>query len=212
MGEEPEVEGSKRRCGGGRASAPLLVAEFLPPPSSLISVFSTGKPHEQSNQKNRAAGQRRNRRRRPPPLTVLVKRYLLTPAEAPQSQAQIQPGTKLSVPGVDWEKNERTLLLVLSTSCRFCTESSPFYQRLAQEKAKKGRVGLVAVLPQSVGDSQKYLNDLGVSVDDIKQANLDAVEVRGTPTLIMADRTGAVVESWVGKLPAEAEAEVLNRL
>jgi hypothetical protein len=142
---------------------------------------------------------------------VLVRRYLLPPAESPQAQARIQPGTKLSVPGVEWGKNERTLLLVLSTSCHFCTESSPFYRRLAQEKAQRGGVGLVAVLPQSVGESQKYLNDLGVFVDDIKQARLDAVQVRGTPTLIMADRTGTVVESWEGKLPAEAEGEVLNR-
>lgn len=142
---------------------------------------------------------------------VLVKRYLWPQPQSPQSQARIQPGTKLSVPGVEWGKNERTLLLVLSTSCRYCTESSPFYQRLAQEKAKKGGVGLIAVLPQSVGDSQKYLNDLGVPVDDVKQAGLDAVQVRGTPTLIVADRAGAVVESWVGKLPAEKEVEVLDR-
>lgn len=143
--------------------------------------------------------------------SVLVKRYLLPQAPSPQAQSRIQPGTKLLVPGVEWDKNNRTLLLVLSTSCHFCTESAPFYQRLAEEKAKRGGVSLVAVLPQSVGESQKYLQNLGVSVDDIKQAGLDAVQVRGTPTLIMADQTGAVVESWVGKLPAEAEAEVLNR-
>ena len=142
---------------------------------------------------------------------VLVKQYLLPPAETPQAQARLKPGTKLSVPGVEWGKNERTLLLVLSTSCHFCTESSPFYQRLAQEKARKGGVGLVAVMPQSVDESQKYLNDHGVSVDDIKQASLDTVQARGTPTLILADRTGTVVESWVGKLPAEKEAEVLKR-
>jgi hypothetical protein len=141
---------------------------------------------------------------------VLVRRYLLPQAESPPAQARVQPGTKLSVPGVEWDKNERTLLLVLSTTCHFCTESSPFYQRLAQEKAKKGGVGLIAVLPQSVDESQKYLNGLGVSVDDVKQASLDTVQVRGTPTLIMADRTGTVVESWVGKLPAEKEVEVLN--
>jgi hypothetical protein len=142
---------------------------------------------------------------------VLVRRYLWPQAESPQAQARIEPGTKLSVPGIEWGKNDRTLLLVLSTSCHFCTESSPFYQRLAQEKAKKGGVGLVAILPQSVDESQKYLNGLGVSVDDIKQAGLDTVQVRGTPTLIMADRTGAVIESWVGKLPADAEGKVLDR-
>lgn len=142
---------------------------------------------------------------------VLVRRYLWPQAESPPAQSRIQPGTKLSVPGIEWDKNERTLLLILSTSCHFCTESAPFYQRLAQEKAKQGGVGLIAVLPQGVVESQKYLNGLGVSVDDIRQASLDTVQVRGTPTLIMADRTGTVVESWVGKLPAEAEAEVLDR-
>jgi hypothetical protein len=143
---------------------------------------------------------------------VLVKRYLLPQAQSPPAQSLIQPGTKLSLPGIEWDKNNRTLLLVLSTTCRFCTESSPFYQRLAQEKAKKGEVSLIAVLPQSVGESRKYLNDNGISVDDIKQASLDAVQARATPTLIMADRTGTVVESWVGKLPAEKEDEVLNRI
>jgi thiol-disulfide isomerase/thioredoxin len=143
---------------------------------------------------------------------VLVKRYLLPQAQSPPAQAQIQPGTKLSVPGVEWGKSERTLLMVLSTSCHFCTESAPFYRRLAQEKARNGKVSLVAVLPQSASDSQKYLNDLGVTVDDTRQAALADVQVRATPTLILADQTGSVVESWVGKLPDKQEGEVLKRL
>ena len=144
---------------------------------------------------------------------VLVKRYLwpATPQPLAVERAQIKPGTKLSLPGVDWNKGDRTLLLVLSTTCRFCTESAPFYQRLAQENAKNGGVSLIALLPQSVGESQKYLNDLGVSIDDIRQAPLDAVKATATPTLIMVDRTGSVTESWVGKLPAEKEVEVLSR-
>ncbi len=144
---------------------------------------------------------------------VLVKRYLWPAAPQPTAieNVQIKPGTKLLLPGMEWNKGDRTLLLVLSTTCRFCTESAPFYQRLAREKAKNGSVNLVAVLPQSVGESQKYLNDLGVSVDDIKQAQLAALPVRVTPTLIIVDRTGSVTESWIGKLPAEKEIEVLNR-
>lgn len=144
---------------------------------------------------------------------VLVSRYLLPASSRPAGgeSTRIKPGTKLSLPGVDWGKGDRTLLLVLSTSCRFCTDSAPFYRRLAQEKAGNGGVSLLAVLPQSVGDSQKYLNDLGVAVDDIRQASLEDAQVRATPTLIIADRTGSVIESWVGKLPAEKEEEVLSR-
>lgn len=145
---------------------------------------------------------------------VLVRRYLLPASPQPDmaERVQIKPGTKLSLPDVDWGRSERTLLMVLSTNCHFCTESAPFYQRLAQEKARHGSVSLVAILPQGGDEAQKYLSELGVPVDEIRQATLKDIPVRGTPTLILVDRTGGVVDSWVGKLPAEKEAEVLNRL
>jgi hypothetical protein len=144
---------------------------------------------------------------------VLVKRYLLPQNPSPQAQAptQIPPGTKLSLPGVDWSKSNRTLLLVLSTDCRYCTESAPFYQTLAREKAKHQDTRLVAVLPQDVGVAQKYLGDHGISVDEIRQATPNALQARATPTLIITDREGAVIESWVGKLPPQEETKVLNR-
>jgi thiol-disulfide isomerase/thioredoxin len=144
---------------------------------------------------------------------VLVNRYLLpsSPKSETVESAQIKPGMKLSLPGVDWGRSSKTLLLVLSTNCHFCTESAPFYQRLAQEKAKHEDISLIAIMPQSVSEAQKYLNDHGISVDQIRQAAPGAAYARGTPTLIMVDKTGSVVESWVGKLPPEKEVEVSNR-
>jgi redoxin len=144
---------------------------------------------------------------------VLVNRYLLPASSTPETieDPRIKPGTKLSLSGLDWEKGDKTLLMVLSTSCRFCTESAPFYQRLMQQKAGRADVRLVAVLPQSVGEAQQYLSTHGISVDEIRQAAPGAAYARATPTLIIVDRTGSVIESWVGKLPAEKEAEVLSR-
>lgn len=145
---------------------------------------------------------------------VLVQRYLLpnSRTDGAAERAQVKPGMKLSLPGVDWGKSDQTLLMVLSTTCHFCTESAPFYQRLAREKSGRGDVRLVAVLPQEVGEAQKYLNEHGISVDEVKQASLTSVSVRGTPTLIMVDRNGSVIEAWEGKLPGDKETEVLNRL
>lgn len=150
--------------------------------------------------------------------TVLVKRYLSVPdspaaAAAPASPAaKIQSGTKLPLPGMDWGRSEQNLVLVLSDTCRFCTESAEFYQRLAQERGKSGGARLIAVLPQDVGRGQTYLNNLRVAVDEVRQSTLGALSVRGTPTLIMVNREGVVKESWVGKLKPEQEAEVLSRL
>lgn len=144
---------------------------------------------------------------------VLVKRYLLPqPSTAKTADARIQPGTKLSLPGMEWGRSDKTLLMVLSTQCHFCTESAPFYQRLAREQSHGGRARLVAVLPQSVAEAQKYLGEHGIAVDEVRQVSPDAVGAAGTPTLIMLDSAGSVVESWVGKLPPDKESEVITRL
>lgn len=144
---------------------------------------------------------------------VLVRRYLLPGAPpTPPRAEQLKPGEKFALADVNWGQNKRTLVMVLSTSCRYCTESAPFYQRLAREKSGRDDVGLVAVLPQGVEESRKYLDANGVAVTDVRQAQPGAVRVAGTPTLIIVDSAGAVVDSWVGKLPPDKEQEVLNRL
>jgi hypothetical protein len=143
---------------------------------------------------------------------VLVKRYLMPAAPtSPPAAAQIQPGTKINLPGVDWGKSEQTLVLALSDGCRFCTESAGFYQRLAKEKASVGGVRLIAVLPQEVSQGQTYLSSLGVAVDEVRQSTLGAIGVSGTPTLLLVDNNGAVKQSWLGKLPPDKETEVLSR-
>jgi hypothetical protein len=141
---------------------------------------------------------------------VLVKQYFLTSAR-PESPKPIV-GAKIEVPGVDLAASDKTLLLVLQKGCHFCSESGPFYQKLAREAASKGgQVKLVAVLPQDTGEGQRYLSDLGVPAVDVKQASLDSLSVGGTPTLIMV-KGGAVSDVWVGKLDTDEETEVLSKL
>jgi thioredoxin-related protein len=146
---------------------------------------------------------------------VLVTRYLLTSDQAfddRNSVSRIAAGTKVSLPEIDWAKNNQTLLLVLSKGCHFCSESAPFYQRLVRDLEGRDSVRLVAVLPQDVSEGRKYLDELGVSVNEIKQSNLESLGVSGTPTLIMVNNEGVVTDSWVGKLPSDKESEVLGRL
>jgi len=146
-------------------------------------------------------------------LTAVLINIGLRPAihRSVAENPRIMPGTKLSLPGVDWNDGSQTLLMVLSTNCRYCAESVPFYQQLAQQKAKRGDIRLVAILPQSISEAQKYLNDKHISVDEVRQSVFGAVYAGATPTLILVDRTGSVVQSWVGKLPVQKEEEVLGR-
>ena len=119
-------------------------------------------------------------------------------------------GTKLSLPGVNWARNKETLLLALQQGCHYCTESAEFYQRLLRERAGGRKIRVIAVLPQKVNDASSYLASLGVRVDKVVQAPLDAVDVRGTPTLLLVNKKGVVTKSWVGRLPAARETEVIS--
>ena len=146
---------------------------------------------------------------------VLVKVFLLParalpPASTFHLQAVKGASLKESLPGVDWARNGRTLILAISTKCHFCTESAPFFQRIGKERAKGVR--LLAVFPQPVADSQKYLQSEAVQVDDVRHTTLASIGVRGTPTLLLVDKNGTVDDAWQGKLPADGEKEVLAAL
>ena len=150
---------------------------------------------------------------------VLVKNYLLPTSSARPVQARsasVRPadavtvGTELSkrLPVVNWNRSGRTLVLVLSTHCHFCTESAPFF-RVIRDKVGKD-VKLVGILPQSVAESQAYLNQEGVHLDEVQQISLDKVGVAGTPTMLLVNRDGAVTQSWVGKLQPDKQEQVLK--
>ena len=111
----------------------------------------------------------------------------------------------IQLPGVDWSKNEQTLVMAISSTCHFCTESAAFYRDIRA----RTHVHTVAVLSQSINEGRDYLSNLGVQVDEVLQAPLSSIDVNGTPTLMLVGRDGTVIRTWIGKLPPESEKEVL---
>lgn len=131
---------------------------------------------------------------------------------AAAAEPSIKPGTKLSVQNVDFGKSEKNLLLVFSTSCKYCTESIPFYRRLVERNAVEKKVNMVAAFAQEPSEAAKYLIEKNLSVDQIIRTDGSEIKVRGTPTLILTDKNGTVLESWAGKLSPEKENEVAERV
>jgi thioredoxin-related protein len=125
------------------------------------------------------------------------------------SRSSIQKGTKMMLPDVNWSTSPKTLLLVLSTDCKYCTASAPFYRRLVNNAAETANTRLIAIFPQSTNESRKYLAKQEVKIDALKQAVPASVGVRGTPTLILVDSNGVVIQSWDGMVRPDVESEVL---
>ncbi|MBZ5522873.1 MAG: hypothetical protein LAP21_11605 [Acidobacteriia bacterium] len=141
-------------------------------------------------------------------VTMLVRNYRANSLAQPRT---ISTGATLPLKNQNWQANQKNLVLAVSTTCHFCTESAPFYRQLV-EYCRQQHVRTIAVLPQPVNEAEAYLKGEGVTVDEIRQTPLNEIEVSGTPTLLLVDSGGVVRNVWVGKLPGDKEKEVLKKL
>jgi thioredoxin-related protein len=142
---------------------------------------------------------------------VLVKKFVLTDAAPAQTRKQPEIGAKIALPGADFSAKDKTLLMAIKKDCRFCSESAEFYRKLTAAAAEKN-VQVIALFPHSATDGQEYLKQLNVAVEDKREADFAALNVSGTPTLILTDKNGEIKKFWVGKLPPEREKEVIDSL
>jgi len=124
-------------------------------------------------------------------------------------RASIQNGTKLTLPDSNWSLSNQTLLLVLSTACKYCTASAPFYRRLVDRTSMTNNTRLIAVFPQTVQESEEYFARYDVKINAFRQALPASLGAKGTPTLILVDSHGTVIRSWEGMVPPEVENEIL---
>lgn len=143
---------------------------------------------------------------------VVIKNYVLSPVKRAPEMKEISAGEKLNLPGIDWAGNGRTLIVAMAEGCHFCSESAPFYQRLTKLQSDQGGFRFIAVLPQEASEAKNYLSGMGIHIDNIKKASLSSIEVVGTPTLILVNRSGVVSNVWLGKLQPDKENEVLFAL
>lgn len=187
QGERPDSAGVTRKRTETAANIAIIVVAAVATITMIRSSFSGGAAR-QPDQPSRA------------PVRTIARPP--TPA----------PGTNLALPAVDWSLSRQTLVLALAKGCRFCADSAPFYRKLAGEIAARKDMRLVAVFShETPEEARAYLDGLGVPITDVEQASLEAIGARGTPTLILADNTGKVLESWTGAQKPDKEAELLSQ-
>lgn len=158
---------------------------------------------------------------------VVLKQYVLGPlqpesstnraiantgkTQIPRRERETPIGKVIPLENVNWQENEKTLVLYLSTTCRFCNESVPFYQRLVKETSKN-QVKTVAAFTQPAEEAAKYLKSHSVAVDEIVTSSLGSIGVSSTPTILLINKDGVISDFWRGKLKEDKEAEVLAKL
>jgi hypothetical protein len=73
-------------------------------------------------------------------------------------------------------------------------------------------VMLIGVLPEPVAEAESYLKREGVQLDELRQVTLSQMGVAGTPTMLLVNRRGIVVQAWVGKLDPDKQREFFKTM
>ncbi|HBL28811.1 MAG TPA: hypothetical protein DD490_18405 [Acidobacteria bacterium] len=136
------------------------------------------------------------------------------PAAAPPQGAAVGDQFDALVPVIP-AGAERALVVAISPTCHFCTESMPFYKRLVEERNAKGsKTKVIAAVPREEvkADEERSLTGAGVAPDALVVVDFAAIKVPGTPTILHVDGQGKVLDVWVGKQSSGGEEEILAKL
>lgn len=146
-------------------------------------------------------------------IGVLARNYFAP--QGAETRAGVQKGSAFpEIAGADYRQAPRTLILALNVDCRYCTKSVPFYNRLAEARRENaGQFNVIAAFINKEGDRVKsYEEEKQLSVQTIAGVDLDKLGIHTTPTLVLIDSTGKVLDSWRGALQPDGEREVFDAL
>lgn len=146
---------------------------------------------------------------------VLIGYRQVVPAKAPVPTMPPEHaiGETLTTDLLEIAPGQPAVIVVTASSCKYCTESMPFYQTLAAA----ARVAGVAFVPIANGDTPDvnaaYLRTNRVEIDrQPLESRGVGLKVAGTPTLLVVDGKAKIVAAHKGLLGVAAQQAVLRRV
>jgi hypothetical protein len=128
----------------------------------------------------------------------------------PKPQVAYETGTAIDTPPEWYQGAPYTLLVFARASCTACQSAGPFFKRLIHDIGSTIRVVLVTSAGEADQDAE-YARDLGLAAQSIRTATR-GLKVRVTPTLVLVDRQGTVVETWEGVGPPDKQTQIADSL
>lgn len=115
-------------------------------------------------------------------------------------------------PPAPWGQSHETLVVAMTTHCPFCLKSMSLYRALNEFSVKRGAPALafVVVSPEPKEVVEKFLTDKHFRAFTVYHADLAALGVSSTPTVLLVDQRGVIRKAYLGQLRGHREVELLN--
>lgn len=140
--------------------------------------------------------------------TVWYKYFHDHTVSAPKGTFPFQPGGQAPLmKGVDYTSSERSLVVFLSTTCRYCEKSVPFYNRLQNTGlASNHRSNFATVFWESTDQVLAFKTRVNLLAEPTSGVEFRSFGVHSTPTTLLVDSKGVVKKVWIGASEANESA------
>jgi len=119
-------------------------------------------------------------------------------------------GQHVDVPANWYDSSPKTLIIFGRASCAACEKAQPFLKSLVTRL--NGRATAVfAHPPGAETDDAAFAKSLGITNDRVELVGA-GLRVRATPTLVLVNRNGTVLEAWEGTGPPERQSSILKAI
>lgn len=116
-----------------------------------------------------------------------------TPAKAPPAYVS---GQQVDAPAAWYEKAPYTLVLFARANCGACEKARPFLAELI--RGVEGRSAVVMAGPSATRqEDAEFARSLGIPDEHIAVVP-PSLRVRATPTLVLVNQQGLILEAWEG--------------
>ena len=133
----------------------------------------------------------------------------LSPKPAPRPPAYVV-GETVDVPAAWYSSADTTLVLFARASCGACEKAKPFLTKLVGIMNARGAAFMAHPAISDIEDRQ-FATSLGLKSANIVVAP-DKLKVRATPTLLLVNRAGTILNAWEGVGEADKQAAILAAL
>ena len=118
-------------------------------------------------------------------------------------------GQKIDVPAEWYSGSPKTLLIFARATCGACQKAQPFIKGLVGRL--NGRAAAVMAHPAGDPDDLKYAESIGVTESNIVVVR-PGLRVRSTPTIVLLNENGTVLDAWEGAGPPEKQASIVKAI
>jgi hypothetical protein len=115
--------------------------------------------------------------------------------------------------GYDFSQSTKTLVIVMNTDCESCVESIRFYNNVAYHcNSTDHEIDVRVVFPDPFDQAQRFVKQHQLKAEVIPQVDPTVLKVSVTPTVILVDSKGRILNFWIGQLSPKDEEEIINTL